>query len=120
LDEREFREKFRGSPILRSKRRGFLRNVAVALGNSESSAAVPALVGALQDKEPLVRGHVAWALGRIATEDALRALQARFTFETDAEVLAEIQAAITEAAARSSGTGDRGSGLNQNPDPRVA
>jgi epoxyqueuosine reductase len=120
LDEREFREKFRGSPILRSKRRGFLRNVAVALGNSESSAAVPALVGALQDKEPLVRGHVAWALGRIATEDALRALQARFRFETDAEVLAEIQAAITEAAARSSGTGDRGSGLNQNPDPRVA
>src|ERR671914_1301045 len=65
LDEAEFRRRFHGSPILRAKRRGFLRNVAVALGNSKSSEAVPALIGALDDNEPLVRGHAAWALGQI-------------------------------------------------------
>jgi epoxyqueuosine reductase len=66
LDEDGFRRRFRGSPVKRAKRRGLLRNVAVALGNWGHPAAVPALVRALQDAEPLIRGHAAWALGRIA------------------------------------------------------
>ena len=94
LTAEEFRYRFRGSPILRAKRRGFLRNVAVALGNIGSVEAVPALIHALDDEEPLVRGHVAWALGEIGTSSALEALQRRLQLETDAEVTAEIDAAM--------------------------
>ena len=65
--------RFEGSPIERAKRRGLLRNVAVALGNRGSPEAVPALAVALSDEEPLVRGHAAWALGRIGTEAARQA-----------------------------------------------
>ena len=65
LNDLEFRAKFRNSPIKRSKRRGFLRNIAVALGNWGSDSAVPALSRALQDKEPLIREHAAWALEQI-------------------------------------------------------
>src|SRR5438034_8152820 len=49
----------------RAKRRGLLRNAAVALGNSENPDAVPPLAAALADPEPLVRAHAAWALGRL-------------------------------------------------------
>ena len=94
LTEQEFRARFRGSPILRAKRRGFLRNVAVALGNIGNAEAVPALIHALDDDEPLVRGHAAWALGEIGTSSALETLQRRLQLETDAEVRAEIDAAM--------------------------
>jgi epoxyqueuosine reductase len=93
----EFRARFRGSPILRAKRRGFLRNVAVALGNLRSLEAVPSLVGALADEEPLVRGHAAWALGRIGSPEAVEALQSRLRVEADSEVGSEIAAAIEDA-----------------------
>jgi epoxyqueuosine reductase len=96
LSAEEFRERFRGSPIQRAKRRGFLRNVAVALGNIGSSEAVPALIDALADEEPLVRGHVAWALGEIGTNAAFEALKRRAQIESDAEVHAEIDAAIEQ------------------------
>jgi len=66
LDDEGFRRFFQGSPIRRIKRRGLLRNVAVALGNSGSEAAVPVLARALEDPEPLVREHAAWALERIS------------------------------------------------------
>ena len=62
LDEEGFHRRFRGSPIERAKRRGLLRNVAVALGNGKDPAARPALAEALLDPEPLVREHAAWAL----------------------------------------------------------
>jgi epoxyqueuosine reductase len=98
LNDSEFRRRFHGSPVLRAKRRGFLRNVAVALGNSGSSLAVSALASALSDHEPLVRGHSAWALGRIGGDDALRVLRDRLKIEDDAEVRDEIQQAIAECA----------------------
>jgi epoxyqueuosine reductase len=60
-----FRARFAGSPILRAKRRGLLRNVAVALGNWGDAQAIPFLRRALDDPEPLVREHAAWALDRI-------------------------------------------------------
>ena len=60
-----FNQKFRGSPIQRTRRRGYLRNVAVALGNSRNPAGIPALEWALQDGEPLVRSHADWALKQI-------------------------------------------------------
>ncbi len=65
LDENQFKEKFKGSPILRSKRRGFLRNVCVVLGNMGCRESVPYLQQALQDPEPLVCEHAAWALEQI-------------------------------------------------------
>ncbi len=64
-DEQRFRDFFRGTPIFRIKRRGFLRNVCVALGNSGNASALPALERALADSEPLVREHAAWAIQRI-------------------------------------------------------
>jgi epoxyqueuosine reductase len=70
MDQAEFSRRFKNSPVKRTKRRGLLRNVAVALGNWGSHEAVPALAAALHDDEPLVRGHAAWALGRFATGSA--------------------------------------------------
>ncbi len=95
LTETDFKTKFAGSPILRAKRRGFLRNVCVALGNLRPPEAVSALVAALlEDPEPLVRGHAAWALGRIGTRNAGEALRQARRRESDPTVLEEIQAAL--------------------------
>jgi epoxyqueuosine reductase len=94
LDEKEFRRRFQGSPILRAKRRGLLRNVAVALGNAKSVMALPALILALDDQEALVRGHVAWAIGQIGSPEGMRALERRWSIENDALVRDEIEAAI--------------------------
>jgi epoxyqueuosine reductase len=94
LTEEQFRERFRGSPIKRAKRRGLLRNVCVALGNSGDPQAVPALIGALHDVEALVRGHAAWALGRIGGEEAKRALEEALVGEEDEEVRNEVRCAL--------------------------
>jgi len=64
-DEQKFRDFFRGTPIFRIKRRGFLRNVCVALGNIGYESALPALERALNDSEPLVREHSQWAIAQI-------------------------------------------------------
>jgi epoxyqueuosine reductase len=94
LSEAEFRQRFRASPILRAKRRGFLRNVAVALGNLKSLDAVPALIRSLDDEESVVRGHVAWALGQIGSQTALDPLRRRLRAENDADVQEELRQAI--------------------------
>ena len=65
LDEEQFRNMFRGSPIRRVKRRGFLRNVCVALGNVGTREDLPALVNAARDQEPLVAEHAVWAIEQI-------------------------------------------------------
>jgi epoxyqueuosine reductase len=65
MDDAAFRARYRGSPLLRAKRRGLLRNVCVALGNAADPRAVPALTRALADVEPLAREHAAWALERV-------------------------------------------------------
>ncbi len=65
LNEPEFRILFRNSPIKRIKRRGFLRNVCVALGNVGSSEDLPALREAALDSEPLIAEHAAWAIEQI-------------------------------------------------------
>ena len=98
LDQETFRARFHGSPILRAKRRGLLRNVAVALGNIKNPEALPALIGALDDDEALVRGHVAWALGRIGGAQAAAALQRRLVTEQDGAVIGEIEEALGEFA----------------------
>ena len=79
----------------RAKRRGYLRNVAVALGNHRNPAYVPDLVNALLgESEPLVRQHAAWALGQIGGETARRELQLALRTEMDESVSAEIRQAF--------------------------
>jgi epoxyqueuosine reductase len=70
LSPAEFKRKYQGSPILRSTRDGFVRNVVVALGNSGNREAIPALKAALQDASPLVRSHAEWALERFGAGKA--------------------------------------------------
>lgn len=93
-----FNRKFKNSPVQRARRRGYLRNVAVALGNVGDPAAIPDLSAALHDPEPLVRGHAAWALGRIGGSAARQALLAAQALEPDPGVRAEIQAALEASA----------------------
>jgi len=65
LSDAEFRAFFRNSPIKRIKRRGFLRNVCVALGNAGDISDIPALERAARDPEPLIAEHARWAIDRI-------------------------------------------------------
>jgi epoxyqueuosine reductase len=65
LDPVAFTARFRHSPVKRAKRRGLLRNVAVALGNSGDSKHAPALRRLADDDDPLVREHALWALRRL-------------------------------------------------------
>lgn len=65
LTDAEFRVLFRNSPIKRIKRRGFLRNVCVALGNVGSVNDLPALERVAVDPEPLIAEHANWAIAQI-------------------------------------------------------
>jgi epoxyqueuosine reductase len=69
LSEEEFRRRFRGTALTRTKRRGLLRNAALVLGNRGDPAALPALRQALNDPEPLVREAARWAIARIEGGD---------------------------------------------------
>jgi epoxyqueuosine reductase len=84
----------RGSAIRRAGYAGLRRNVAVALGNWGSAEAAQALLVALDDPEPLVRGHAAWALGRIGSSAAAEGLRNRMVVERDPFVSGEIEAAL--------------------------
>ncbi len=65
LDEAGFKRRFAGTPLLRAKRKGFIRNVCVALGNIGDERALPALTRASADPEPLIAEHAAWAVAQI-------------------------------------------------------
>lgn len=66
-----FRQRFKGTPLLRPKRRGLLRNAAVVAANVGCTAAVPALVERIeQDTEPLIRAHALWALAQLDSHRA--------------------------------------------------
>lgn len=94
LDEAGFRAHFRGSPLLRAKRDGLLRNVCVALGNWGDGQALPPLVRALSEAGSLVRAHAAWALGTIGNARASDALAQGLEHEADDLVRLEIEAAL--------------------------
>jgi epoxyqueuosine reductase len=94
ITEDEYRVRFKSSPVKRAKWAGLRRNVAVALGNVADPSSIPALVRALNGTSELVRGHAAWALGRIGGEAALMALRARLATEDDEWVKEEISLAI--------------------------
>lgn len=98
LTPEAFRTRFRGSPVKRTKRRGLLRNAAVALGNTKDPGVVPALADSLGDDEPLVRGHAAWALGNVGGTRAHAELEKARTTEVDPWVVEEIDRALGECA----------------------
>jgi epoxyqueuosine reductase len=66
ISKQEFNRRFKGSPVKRAKRRGYLRNIAVALGNTGDMYALPVLQQALSDEEPLIREHAQWAIEEIS------------------------------------------------------
>ena len=95
LTQDEFSKRFKNSAVKRAKRRGFLRNVAIALGNWGSPLAIPALKHGLEDEEPLIRSHSAWALGQIEHAEARTVLEEAFKNEQHTEVIREIQDALS-------------------------
>lgn len=68
MTQSAFGAAFRGSPMKRAKLRGMRRNAAVVLGNVGTNEDVDVLTRALDDPEPLVREHAAWALARLADQ----------------------------------------------------
>ena len=74
LTPQAFNQRFKKSPVKRAKRRGFLRNVSVALGNTADEEALPALRKSLEDQEPMVREHARWAIEKIETNKKEREL----------------------------------------------
>ena len=68
LTPQAFNQRFKGTPVKRAKRRGYLRNVAVALGNTGNIDALPVLQNTLKDEEPLVREHAKWAIEKITQQ----------------------------------------------------
>lgn len=90
LDEAKFRKLFAGTPVKRLGWPRFLRNCLVGAGNSGDGTLVPAIVGRLDDPDPLVRGMAVWALGQLLEGADFAALrETHLPDETDTEVRAE-------------------------------
>ena len=90
LDDAAFRARFAGSPIKRTGRDRFLRNVLIAAGNSGDRRLLPDVMRLASDTSPLVRAMAVWAFGQLASSFELEALRASLApRETDADVLAE-------------------------------
>jgi epoxyqueuosine reductase len=90
LDDAAFRQVFAGSPIKRSGRDRFLRNVLIALGNSGAAGAPPEVWACLEDASPLVRAMAVWALRRLEPPEKVAAARKRFEAgEADSDVRRE-------------------------------
>ncbi len=112
LDEKGFKKKFAGSAILRAKRRGFLRNVLVAIGNSGDASTAGAVQEKLSDPDPLVRGHAVWAYHRLLKEKSTIVLQELLAKELDGFVLEEIKTALSSTSQNESLPSDTPSSSN--------
>jgi epoxyqueuosine reductase len=90
LDDAAFRAMFARSPVKRTGRDRFVRNVMIAIGNSAAPELLPAVTARLGDASPLVRAMAVWALARLAAPERFREMAARFEAgESDAAVAAE-------------------------------
>ncbi len=97
LDDDRFRERFRRTPMWRTRRRGLLRNAAIVLGNTGDRDCTETLIGGLRDAEPVVRAACVWAIRQIAERansqlprSAAEAFESMRREETDPIVLAEL------------------------------
>ena len=95
MSEPEYRETYRATAVLRTKRVGLARNAAVALGNIGEERDMPALETALRSHdEPLVRGHAAWALGHRYGAAAIASLEHAARNDPDDTVRSEVRNAL--------------------------
>ncbi|MGX5736525.1 tRNA epoxyqueuosine(34) reductase QueG [Bosea thiooxidans] len=99
LDDAAFRTLFAGTPVKRTGRDRFLRNVLIAIGNSGRRELAESALPHLHDPSPLVRAMAVWALGRLDPAQALALAPAALKDEDDPQVRAEWQALVTEDAA---------------------
>ncbi len=100
LDDAGFRSLFAGSPIKRTGRNRFIRNVLIALGNSGDAGALPVIERLLDDTSPLARGAAVWALARLADQDEIDRSRARhLPGEPDPDVRSEWESAAAASAA---------------------
>ncbi|MDA2925405.1 tRNA epoxyqueuosine(34) reductase QueG [Acidobacteria bacterium AH-259-L09] len=75
LSPEDFRQRYRHSAIKRTKWRGFMRNVAVAMGNSGDPKMIPELKNLLNSGDPMIRRHAAWALKQIEIQNSEARIQ---------------------------------------------
>ena len=95
LEDADFRARFSKSPIKRSGRDRFVRNVLIAIGNSGDPALAAAAREQLDDASPLVRGAAVWALARLSDPAAFAEIAAaRQLREKDNTVAEEWDAAL--------------------------
>ena len=101
LDEDAFRQFFSGSPIKRIGRNRFLRNVLLAMGNSNFVTFVPVVKQKLAEEDPVVRGAAVWTLSRLLSAQDFEALAIRaLQTEVDPDVLDEWMQGGEEVAQR--------------------
>ncbi len=96
LDDAAFRALFSKSPVKRTGRDRFIRNVAIAIGNSGDAALAPEAERLLDDASPLVRGAAVWALSRLDPARSVSIAAARCGAERDCNVREEWSAVLPE------------------------
>ena len=94
LDDAAFRRRFSGSPIKRTGRDRFVRNVLIAIGNSGEATLIGLVEERLADHSALVRAMAVWALRQLAGRDAMAAYEQHRRAERDPAILAEWQDAL--------------------------
>lgn len=94
MDEDQFRNRFRKTPMWRTRRRGMLRNAAIVIGNTHPAGGLRAIEIGLMDPDPIVRGACIWALGSLSPQDLRQRLTMMLPAESDANVIEEIETAL--------------------------
>jgi epoxyqueuosine reductase len=97
LSVEEFRNVFKNSAVKRAKRKGLIRNVMVAMGNSGDRAFIPYIKEGLKDDEALIRAHAVWALWKLEGRQSFDALSAHLNVEADNSVREEIVSILAES-----------------------
>jgi epoxyqueuosine reductase len=95
-DQPEFKVRYAGTPLLRPKRTGLIRNACVVAGNSNAHSLIPALKALLEDPVPLVRGHALWALSKIlSSHESRRIAESHLKNDDDPQVKSECEAVFS-------------------------
>lgn len=96
LGDEDFRRILKENPIKRARRKGFLRNILVAMGNSGSIEFIPDIKEALNDNDPIVRAHAAWALWKLEGENSHKTLSDRLSIEPNSMVREELVSILNQ------------------------
>lgn len=96
MSKKEFQRRYGHTAVAWRGKKTLQRNALVAIGARRGREALLEVIEALDDVRPVIRGHAAWALGRIGGEVAAAALEKRRRVEEDPGVLEEIRAALEE------------------------